>query len=67
MGSGAFGWRAAGLAIGPQLLDVGPAQDHLEVEPIKQGAAEFSPIALALGFATVAGPFRVALPAAGAG
>jgi hypothetical protein len=46
---------------------VGPAQDHLQVEAIEQGAAEFAPVALALGLSTAAGPLRVAIPAAGAG
>jgi len=59
--------QAAWLAIGPELLDMGPPQDHLQVEAIQQGAAEFAPVALAPGLTADAGPLRVAVPAAGAG
>ena len=58
---------AAPLAIGTERLDGGPAQDHLQVEAIEEGAAEFAPVALAPALSADAGPLRVAIPTTGAG
>ena len=68
-GLGTWGLRpqADELAIGPEFLHMGSPQDHLQVEAIEQGAAEFAPVALAPGLTADTGPLRVAVPAAGAG